>query len=290
MKINLAKLTSCVIGMVFLLSCQSCDKNRATPKTSSSLYDRVLKSGTIRAAYTIYPPGCMKDENGKLSGVFVETLEEAARLMDLKVEWTEEVGWQTQIEGLENNRYDMIGSSVWANPKRAKLSTLSIPMYYSPIYIYTRSNETRFDNLKNWDSLNNENVRIATIDGPTGEQIAKSDFKKATRIALPELSDFGQSFLDVVHNKADIIFMEPFQASKFSESNPDKIKNIVESTPLRTFGNCYMFKRNEPEFEHMLNTVLQDLINSGFVDRLIDKYEKYPHSYLRVSKGYNLGK
>lgn len=34
-----------------------------------SLYDRVMKSGKIRAAYTIYPPGCFKDENGKLKSV-----------------------------------------------------------------------------------------------------------------------------------------------------------------------------------------------------------------------------
>ncbi|MGD0253572.1 MAG: transporter substrate-binding domain-containing protein [Verrucomicrobiota bacterium] len=74
-----------------------------------SLYDRVMKSGKIRAAYTIYPPGCFKDDNGKLKGVFVETLEEAAKNLGLTVEWTEEVGRGTQIEGLENNRFDMIG-------------------------------------------------------------------------------------------------------------------------------------------------------------------------------------
>jgi polar amino acid transport system substrate-binding protein len=284
-----------LIGLITLIliasqfsSCNSGTNDNVDQK-KESVYDRVTTSGKIRAAYTIYPPGCMKDSTGKLSGVFVETLEEACKLLDLKVEWTEEVGWATQIEGLETNRYDMIGSSVWANPKRAKLSTLSNPLYFSPIYIYIRSNDNRFANLKSWAELNQENIRIATIDGGTGEQIAKSQFEKAQRIALPQLTDFGQSFLDVVHNKADIIFMEPFHASKFLESNPNSIKNIVhDGKPLRTFGNCYMFRRDEPAFEHMLNVVLQDLLNSGFVEQLIVKYEKYPHSYSRVTNPYIL--
>ena len=105
------------------------------PQQTPSLYDRVMKSGKIRAAYTIYPPGCFKNEKGELKGVFVETLEQAAKNLNLSVEWTEEVGWATQIEGLDTNRYDMIGSSVWMNPKRARLATLSSPLYYSPLYI-----------------------------------------------------------------------------------------------------------------------------------------------------------
>jgi len=289
MKKNDFKLVTIVAIAAILGSCNnpSTIDNNVNSKIAS-VYDRVMKSGTIRAAYTLYPPGCMKDSTGKISGVFVETLEEAAKLLDLKVEWTEEVGWATQIEGLETNRYDMIGSSVWANPKRAKLSTLTIPLYYSPIFIYTRASESRFDKLKSWDDLNIENVKIATIDGGTGEQIAKSQFPKAQRVALSQLTDFGQSFLDVVHNKADIILMESYHASKFLESNPNTIKNITVGKPLRTFGNCYMFKRNESEFEHMLNVVLQDLLNSGYIEELIKKYEKYPHSYSRVANPYIL--
>src|SRR2546430_1529683 len=58
-----------------------------------SAYDRVIKSGTIRAAYLDYPPAFRKDaKTGKASGIFVDTLEQVASNLGLKVEWTEEVG------------------------------------------------------------------------------------------------------------------------------------------------------------------------------------------------------
>ncbi len=279
------------LGIVILISylfagCR--DGNEPLVKTQSNLsvYDRVLKDSVIRCGYTIYPPGCLKDSSGKLAGVFVETLEKAAADLGLKVRWAEEVGWETQIQGLENDRYDMIGSSVWANPKRAKLTTLTIPLYFSPIDIYVRSDDNRFNDVRDWSILNNEQYKISVVDGGTGNVIRKNRFPKATAVSLPENTDFGTSFLDVVNKKADFLLMEPFQASKFIQNNGYKVKNVSERKPLYIFGNSYMLKRNQSEFEHMLNTELQNLINNGFVDDLLAKYEKFPNSFLRSQKPY----
>ena len=90
----------------------------------------------------------------------METLEEAARNLGLTVEWTEEIGRAAQIEGLENDRYDMIGSAVWANPERAKLATLSSPLYYSPFYIYARKDDPKFNENIRVAALNSQDVRI----------------------------------------------------------------------------------------------------------------------------------
>ena len=122
-------------SLIFLSFRPNVLSSESIPQKPISLYERVLKAGKIRAAYTIYPPGCFKNEKGELKGVFIETLEQAAKNLNLTVEWTEEVGWATQIEGLDRDRYDMIGSSVWTNPKRARLATLSAPLYFSPLYI-----------------------------------------------------------------------------------------------------------------------------------------------------------
>lgn len=280
-------IASLAFAMLYLFSgCTNGGKPVVQSQSNLSVYDRTIKDSVIRCGYTIYPPGCMKDSSGKLVGVFVQTLEKAAADLGLKVQWVEEVGWETQIQGLENDRYDMIGSSVWSNPKRAKLTTLTVPLYFSPIDIYVRSDDKRFDNVSDWSILNDPQYKISVVDGGTGDVIRKNRFPKATAVSLPENTDFGTSFLDVVNNKADFLLMEPFQASKFIQSNGYKVKNVSESKPLYMFGNSYMFKRNQPEFEHMLNTELQNLINNGYVDDLLSKYEKFPNSFLRVQKPY----
>jgi len=278
---------------IFSLSLFSCkinkDENGQITKKEQKVIDRVLETKTIKAAYTIYPPGCMKDkETGKLYGIFVETLEKVGQELNMKIEWTEEVGWGTQIEGLKTNRYDMMGSSVWANPKRAKFAYLSKPLYYSPISIFVRKDDNRWDNAKSWSVFNDPSVKISTIDGGTGEVIVRNNFPKATRISLPQMTEFSQSFMDVVHKKADLLFLEPFYGYKFSENNPNTIKNIAKDRPLRMFGNCYMYKQGEDEFQQMINVVIEDLQNSGFIEDLIVKYEKYPNTIVRVQKPYSI--
>ena len=54
------------------------------PVYADSLYDRVLKSGKIRAGYICYQPTLMRDMNTKkFSGIGFEVLELAARKLSL---------------------------------------------------------------------------------------------------------------------------------------------------------------------------------------------------------------
>lgn len=279
------RLLILLLCTICIYSCKRVDSSKVK---AESLQEKVIRDSTIRAAYTIYYPGCIKDSAGKLKGVFVETIERAAKDLNLKIDWVEEVGWATQIAGLDNDKYDMIGSSVWANPKRAKSATLSIPLYFSQLYVYTRAKETKFDKIKSYSELNDSKYVFTLVDGGTGKVIWKNMFPNSREISLPENTDFGVSFNDVTSNKADLIIMEPYQAAKFLASNPNSIKKINIEAPLKVYGNCFMFKKGEYEFEHMLNTILQDLINDGFVDNLLQKYEGQPNNFLRVSKPYKL--
>lgn len=256
-------------------SLSGCEK--AGPVASEDVaYERVARTNTIRAAYIEYPPAVMRDtKSGKMSGIFVDTLEEAAKNLGWKVEWTEEVGWGSQIEGLTANRYDIVGSPVWANPTRGKLTTLSEPVYYSGIGVYVRSNDNRFVRAANgqWDSINSPNVKIATIDGETGDLIARTQFPKAQRVSLPQNSDISQLFLEVKGNKADVFFAEPYFAMQYFKNNARDVKNIAEANPIKVLGNVYMMRADEFQLKQALDTAIEDLINSGFVDAQLAKYE-----------------
>ena len=239
----------------------------------------------LRASFMNYPPACMKDtKTGKMRGIFVDILQKVCDNLGLILEWTEEVGWASQIEGLDSDRYDIVGSPVWANPTRGKLATLSIPVYYSPIGVFVRANENRFSS--NLGLINNPNVRIGTNDGESADLIARTDFPKATRILSAQTTDFSQILHDLANNKCDVFFTEPYFANEFLINNRDTIKNIAETNPIRLYGNCYMIKRNSFQQQQMLNVTIQGLIDIGYVDKVIAEYVPNPWSFFRTVNIY----
>lgn len=263
---------------------------QSTHSTTSgqSVYDRILKSGKIRCAYVVYWPGCIKDPNtGKLIGVHVEAMKAIGEKLGLKIEWTEEVGWGSMIEGLQTDRYDLVGSGVWANAARGKYAAFSNPFYYFGPNAYCRANDHRFD--KDLQIINSPSVRIATIDGEVPDAIAQTQFPKGQRVSLPDLANVSQAFLAVTSNKADVFFEDPLSAYEFAKNNPGKIRNIAHDKPLRTLGVALMFRRGETEVQGMLDKAVDELVYSGEMDRILDKYEPtLGQYYYRRANPYKL--
>lgn len=270
--------------------CGGCNTSNAKPvaavEQTATVYDRVMKCGTIRCAYVIYKPGCIKDANsGKLSGIGVEVLELIAKDLGLKIEWVEEAGWGTMLEGLQTDRYDIVATPVWTHAGRARVAGFSHPLYYSPVCAYVKGNDTKFAG-NDLSILNSDKYSIGTIDGATAEQIAKEDFPKARRVSLSQLSDFSQLMMTVSTGKADITFSEPLNAMDFLKHNSGSIKQVATKTPVRIFPNCWVMKRGQTEFKSMLDTVLIQLLNCGTVDKIIAKYEPAPNAVYRVAVPY----
>jgi ABC-type amino acid transport substrate-binding protein len=94
--------------------------------------------------------------------------------------------------------------------------------------------------------------------------------------------------LEVASGKADISFVEPAVAQEYIKNNPNTIRAIEGIQPLRVFPNVMMVNKGENKFLSMLNIAITELINNGYVDKIIDKYEKYPESFKRVALPYKL--
>ncbi len=269
------------------LTIQSCTSPTAqTVAKSDSVYERVMQNGTIRCGYVIYNPGCLKDPNtGKLSGIGIDTIEQVAKNLGLKVVWSEEVGWGTMLEGLQTNRYDMIATPIWTNSNRARLVDFSNPLYYSPINVWVKAGDKRFSETT-LATLNSPKYVIATVDGETAEVIANEDFPLAKKLSLPQLSGVEQVLLNVSTGKADASFEEPAVAKEFLKHNQGTIEVLKMARPIRVFPNCWMFKRGQLEYKDMIDTALAQLINSGAVEKTIKKYEVHPGTLYRVALPY----
>lgn len=285
---SIARISRVYLLIFWVLPLVSCGSTVVTQGTKTeSLYERVMRTGKIRGAYAVYPPLCLKEPNsGQLSGTAIDALRLVGGKLGLEVELTEEVGWGNVIEGLKAGRYDVMATSVWPNANRAKQAAFSKPLCYNPIFAYSRADDNRF--VDHPERINASDVTIATVDGTTSTVIAEADFPKAKLLSMPQLTDIAQTFLNVSTRKADIVISEPDLAYKFMQNNPGKIKNISVSKPLRIFPCCWMYNRGEVEFKSMVDTVLDEVINSGAMDKIIDKYQPSPDSVFRVALPYKV--
>jgi len=280
-----------ILGIIILTVVVSLITIKVTSQPKSidatpSIYDKVFKTGVIRACYVVYPPASIKDPNtGKLSGVFVETLNKAAENMGLKVDWNTEVGWGDMIEALNSNKCDIIGSPAWSNSTRGKSAEFSQSIYYSAINAYVRANDTRFDS--DITIANDTSFKLATIDGETSQLIASRQFPKSQTLQLPQLTDVSQMLLNVVDGKADMAFVEPTVANSYIKNNPGKIKNISITKPVVIYGNVMLIKKGEFTFKSSIDNAINELLNNGYIDTVINNYEKnYPGGFYRVAAPY----
>lgn len=244
---------------------------------SASTYDRVMQKNEIRCGYTFYSVGLYKNlETGEIEGIYKDVIEAVGKLLDLKIVWAEEVGWGQQIEGLNAGRYDMICSPASITGPRTKAADYSLTLYYSPVWVWVKD----FKEVR--DALNKESIKLSTMDGEQTEAMAQLYFPLAQRVSLPQSADFSMLMMQVATGKADATFAEPLPVYEFNEKNPtQKLKKIKDDNPLKLVPNIFLLKRGEGEFKAMLNNALTELFLDGTIDRAIDKFEKYPQSYVR---------
>lgn len=267
---------------VFISSCNS--PNSTSNNAEKSLYESILDEGKIKVGYVSYPPSYIVNSDGSHSGIFYEVFEKMAESLGLEVEYTKEVTWDSMIQDIKDKKIDVVVTGIWPTSQRGKYADFLNPLFYSVVKAYTYEGNNKFDH--NIQAINSSDVRISTIDGEMTSIIAKLDFPLASRVDVTQLTGVSQTLLDVHNKKADITFVEPSIALEYLEKNPESIKEVLGIKPLRVFPNSMMLPKGEEKLKSMLNIAINELINNGYVDKVIDKYEKYDYSYRRVALPY----
>ena len=274
-----------LFAMLFAAGCKPAATDRV-PAGKSAL-ERVVSSGKIRCSYLIYSNYFRKDPNtGALSGIFYDVMEEIGKNSSLKIEWVEEVGYENIFAGLDAGRYDVFAAGLWPNTSRAKAAFFTVPICYSIITTWGRPDEKRFS--EDLTAIDSPSVRIATIDGAMEDIIARTDFPKASCVSLPQLSPFTQNFLNITSRKADVTFAEPSVVAEFLRTNPGALKQIAPDRPLRIFGNSLVVRKGEIELKEFMDVALRELLYSGRIEKILERYDAGPNLFPRVAIPYRL--
>ena len=263
-------------------------KNDVDVSKNESAFDRVMRTKAIRCGYVVYAPTVIRDPNTKqLSGIMHDVIETIGQRLELKIDWVEEATWANYMEGLYTGRYDAVCAAAWANnlgewPKSEAVG----PVFYSGITIWTRPDDHRFDS--NFTAINDAEITIASIDGTIPGRIAATDFPNAKVLSLPQSGDHSLNLLNVADGKADLTMVENYTGNEYLANNPNKLRNITPQNPIRIYPNVFLVGKGEYKLQTMLQMVLNEMQNNGEVDKIISKYEKYPNSFYRNIKPYQV--
>ena len=247
-------------------------------------FQRVIDAKTIRCGYFVWPPYFSKDvKTGEYGGIYYDLLEAIGKKLSLKIEWVEEVPWANMFEGLSTGRHDAICGPMFPTAERARVSDFTMNIVYAPTYLYARADDSRFDNK--WDAINDPAVKFAILEGEANQTVAKENFPKANVFSSTNMADGNQIILDIAAGKADVTALEPVQPDRFMKANPGQIKR-VEGGPVRLQPLAIPIVPGEYRFKRMMDITIQDLQDSGVVDKIFKKHLEPHVDVYRIAPGY----
>jgi polar amino acid transport system substrate-binding protein len=225
--------------------------------------ERIKETKIIRVGFSNYPPALMHDEKyNNFSGIFYEIMMAIAKKHKWQIKLTEETGYGAIIDGLNSNRFDVFGSTVWPTPERKEQAIFSKPLYLSPVYAWAKKN----DKIKNISS-----AKIVVKENDISHSIAMADYPNARLIRVPQLTAPIELLSFVADNRGNVTFAEPYLVKIFNDNSNIKMVKIMDQ-PIREYENTFMFKSNNNDLRDLFDKEIEEMKNSGDLNKLIKKY------------------
>jgi len=273
--ITIAVLISCLLSLWSVRHFGA-----AAPAAHETAYERVLRTGVLRCGYGLWEPSVMRDPNsGAFSGIIYDFVQEVGKSLNIKVEYTLEMPWDSIGTALQTGKIDAHCAGIWATPARGRVMAFSEPLFFAPTVAFARADDNRFD--YNLDRINQPDVTVAVSDDDITRELYQHDFPQAKKTELAQLAPLQELLLYVATNKADVAFSAPPLLANFERGYPGKVKIVPAAKPLRIFPDTIAVNIDEDRLLHMLNTAIDQMLDSGVMDRLVVKYKaKYDVGFL----------
>ena len=232
---------------------------------AESNLNKILSSGELRVGTTgDWDPMTVKDPaTNKYKGFDIDVMNELAKDMGVKVKFVA-AEWKTIVSGITSDRYD-ISTSVTKTPKRAEVAGFTDTYYkYGTVPLVLKKNLKKFST---WDSLNNENVTIATTLGTSQEEKAKEFFPKSK---LNSVEAPARDFQEVLAGRADGNITSSTEANKLVIKYPQLA--IVPDGEKNPAFLAMMVAKGDDEWRNYVNSWIKKKKSSGFFTKLLAKY------------------
>lgn len=255
-----------VLAMLFSIALTS---SLFAQDKKETAFDRIIRTGTIRCGYAVWYPELIKDPNtGALSGYDYDVMNAVGKILGLKVEWVEEVGWGIAQNGLEAGRYDIACNGFWGPPARTKMVLQSIPFAHHPVFVVIGQHVKAEGSGTAW--LNDPKYKMAILRGTISDVVAQMNFPKAQTIDAAELSSDGNILSDLAAGKSDFSEANSTAIYRYLEQNPSGVRMLEPA--IGVAGSTFLIPDGDFRLKHMIDSAIQYLIDFEGIAPIMKKY------------------
>jgi L-cystine transport system substrate-binding protein len=232
------------------------------PATGDPL-DHVRESGTLRVANTqANPPWNFLDEASRPAGYDVDVAHELARRLGVpNVEFVAS-NYQSFIEGVRANRFDMVISGQTITPERREQVDFSRPYQVNGVSIFVKTGDRSITSLADLAGR-----PVGVTAGTTNEKMAREQIDGAD---VRTYDNATLALTDLARGGVDAMLVSRFQGTYLSERNGLTVEPVGEL--LAREVNAMTFRKDSPRFKQAVDEALTAMIEDGTLSAISQRW------------------
>jgi polar amino acid transport system substrate-binding protein len=198
-------------------------------------------------------------ETEEIVGFDIDLFDAIAERADLDFEYVN-VAWEPLLAGMATGTYDAAISSITITPERAAEMNFSHPYFAAGQIIVILKSTT---DITGPETLAGKSVGVQT--GTTGDDLATSINGTDVR----RYDEIGLAFVALTTDQIDAVICDnPVAAGYVAQE--DTLKTVGEPLTSEEYGIAVA--KGEEELLEKINTALDELLDEGIIEELIEKW------------------
>jgi len=198
-------------------------------------------------------------ETEEIVGFDIDLFDAIALRANLTLEY-ENVAWEPLLAGMATGTYDAAISSITIKPDRLAKMNFSHPYFTAGQIITTLKSNT---DITGSETLSGKSVGVQT--GTTGDDLATS----INGTDVKRYDEIGLAFVALMTNVIDAVICDNPVAYGYV-AKYDTLKNVGEVMSSEEYGIAV--KKGEEELLEKINTALDELLDEGIIEELIEEW------------------
>lgn len=236
-----------------------------TAQAQSALQE-ILSEGVLKVGTTgDWNPMSVRDPaTNSYKGYDIDIMTQLASDMGVELEMVP-TDWKTLVNGVVAGNYHMTGSAS-ISPARMKAAGYSDS--YIAVEMYPFTTEDKLTNFDGWDSINQENVKVATTLGTSFEKMVKEWFPNA-EIVVVEAPARG--FQEVLSGRADVFVTSNIEGSTLLEKFPN-VRQVEVSEARAPTPIAMLLPQSDQVWINYINSWIELKKTQGFFEEVALKW------------------